>query len=223
MAAYLDVLVATIIIAALGIKQRVYLWSDSQIGHHWIAKEEGHPRQFIKNRVKKIREFNRTQVATWKYVPSAENPADILSWGASFKELKASKLWKEGPEWLSNRKNWPTWSVTEFKSSKVVHVAVKRADPVVKEEDIFSVIDPSKYSFDMLLRVTAQVFCLASNFRLKRSSRDLWNRKPLNSEELQRAEKILIRAFQKRNFPTELAYLNSKKKSWRPALVSQLD
>jgi hypothetical protein len=79
MAAYLDVLVATIIIAALGIKQRVYLWSDSQIGHHWIAKEEGHPRQFIKNRVKKIREFNRTQVATWKYVPSAENPADILS------------------------------------------------------------------------------------------------------------------------------------------------
>ena len=113
--------------------------------------------------------------------------------------------------------------MTEIKSSKVVHVAVKSADPVVKEEDILSVIDPAKYSFDMLLRVTAQVFRLASNFRLKSSSRDLWNREPLNSEELQRAENVWIRAFQKRYFPTELAYLTSKKKSWRPALVSQLD
>jgi Pao retrotransposon peptidase len=100
MAAYLGVLIATNIIAALeplGIKLRVYLWSDSQIVHHWISKEEGHPRQFFTNRVKKIRDFNRTQAATWKYVPSVENPADILSRGASFKELKASKLWKEGP------------------------------------------------------------------------------------------------------------------------------
>ena len=95
MAAYLGVLVATIIITALeplGVKLQVYLWSDSQIVHHWISKEEGHPRQFITNRVKKIRDFNKIQAATWKYVPSADNPADILSRGASFQELQASKL-----------------------------------------------------------------------------------------------------------------------------------
>ncbi|XP_057374753.1 uncharacterized protein LOC130695607 [Daphnia carinata] len=58
MAAYLGTLVASIIISALeplGSKLKVYLWSDSQIVHYWINKEEGHPRPFISNRVKKIR------------------------------------------------------------------------------------------------------------------------------------------------------------------------
>lgn len=56
MAAYLGVLIATTIIPALellGIKLRVFLWSDSQILHYWISKEDGHPRQFITKRVKK--------------------------------------------------------------------------------------------------------------------------------------------------------------------------
>ena len=75
----------------------------------------------------------------------------------------------------------------------------------------------------MLMRVTAQVFRLSSNFRLKDRSRDSWNRKPLKSEELQRAENIWIRAFQEKYFPIELDYLQSQKKAWRPALVSQLD
>ena len=42
-------------------------------------------------------------------------------------------------------------------------------------------------------------------------------------EEVKRAEKIWIRAFQKQYFPTELEYLQSQKKSWRPALFSQVD
>ena len=52
----------------------------------------------------------------------------------------------------------------------------------------------------MLMLVTAQVFCLSSNFRLKDRSRDSWNREPLKSEELQRAENIWIRAFQEKYF-----------------------
>ena len=54
-AAYLGVLIASTIISALeplGIKLRVFLWSDSQIVHYLISKEDGHPRQFITNRVK---------------------------------------------------------------------------------------------------------------------------------------------------------------------------
>ncbi len=72
-----------------------------------------------------MRDFNKKYAATWKYVSSMDNPADILSRGASFKELQASKLWKTGPEWLKDRRNWPTWSVTEFKQSSVTHVAAK--------------------------------------------------------------------------------------------------
>ena len=66
----------------------------------------------------------------------------------------------------------------------------------------------------MLMRVTAQVFRFSSNFRLKDRSRDSWNREPLKSEELQRAENIWIRAFQEKYFPIELDYLQSQKKAW---------
>ncbi|KZS07276.1 Uncharacterized protein APZ42_029040 [Daphnia magna] len=136
MASYLGVFITSIIILALeplGFKLKIYLWSDSQIVHHWIFKEDGRPHQFITNHVKKIRDFNRTHAATWKYVSSADNPADILSRGASFKQqLQASKLWKVGQEWFKNRKKWPTWSVTEFKNSKVMHVVIPSATAQVK-------------------------------------------------------------------------------------------
>jgi hypothetical protein len=100
MAAYIGTLLAETIIKALeplGIKLRTFLWSDNQIVHFWISKTDGHPRPFITNRVKSIREFNRLRAATWKYVPTDQNPADILSRGASLKEFQASTLWKTGP------------------------------------------------------------------------------------------------------------------------------
>ena len=118
--------------------------------------------------------------------------------------LQASKLWEGGPEWLACRKKWPTWSVTEFKSSKVIHVAVKSEDPIVKVEDLFEVIDPSKYNYDMLMRVTAQVFRLLSNLKLKDHSQESWNRQPLSPIELQKAETTWIRIYQSKYFSKEL-------------------
>jgi hypothetical protein len=117
MAAYLGTLLATTIIAALkknGIRMKIFLWSDSQIIHFWISKSEGHPRQFITNRVKKIREFTQQNAATWRYLPSEDNPADILSRGATLSEFKKSSLWRSGPNWLIDRKKWPIWSVSQF-------------------------------------------------------------------------------------------------------------
>lgn len=92
-------------------------------------------------------------------------------------------------------------------------------DKVTKDEDITTIIDPTRYSFNILLRVKAQVFRFLNNLRLKNPFRDLWNRDPLNPEELQRAEEVWIRTFQRKFFLIELDY----RQSWRPALVSQLD
>jgi hypothetical protein len=100
MAAYLGTLLATTIITALkkkGIRMKIFLWSYSQIIHFWISKSEGHPRQFITNRVKKIRELTQQNAATWRYLPSEDNPADILSRGATLSEFEKSSLWRSGP------------------------------------------------------------------------------------------------------------------------------
>jgi hypothetical protein len=49
----------------------------------------------------------------------------------------------------------------------IFNLIIKERRSSRQGKDIFEVIDPSKYSFDMLMRVTAQVFRLSSNFRLK--------------------------------------------------------
>ena len=36
----------------------------------------------------------------WQYVPSTQNPADLISTGTQVEELAHRSLWWEGPEWL---------------------------------------------------------------------------------------------------------------------------
>ena len=44
---------------------------------------------------------------TWRHVPTKENPADL---GRG--QVDDSKLWWQGPEWLSDKEKWPTNTVT---------------------------------------------------------------------------------------------------------------
>ncbi|XP_077865477.1 uncharacterized protein LOC144352174, partial [Saccoglossus kowalevskii] len=78
------------------------LWSDSQIALSWIASDKPQP-VFIRNRTKEINEFNQS----YRYVPTKQNPADLLTRGISTKELKYSRKWWNGPEFLANTADWP--------------------------------------------------------------------------------------------------------------------
>jgi hypothetical protein len=117
---------------------------------------------------------------------------------------------------------WPIWSVSQFKSSSSTQLTVSSKKEVA-EKEIGNVIDPSTYSWEMLLRITAQIHRLLTNIKKKDRTRQSWNRQALNAVELQNAETIWIRLFQRKHLRDELDYLESKKMAWRPALVSQLD
>ena len=54
--------------------------------------------KFEKGRVKEI--IRNSKQDQWNYVSTKENPADILSRGATFEKLAYSDLWKRGPNWL---------------------------------------------------------------------------------------------------------------------------
>ena len=76
----------------------VVAWSDSTIVLHWL---DGNPRRFktfVGNRVASILEFLPS--ATWKHVPTANNPADCASRGLLPLDLLHHSLWWEGPLWL---------------------------------------------------------------------------------------------------------------------------
>ena len=78
----------------------VYCWLDSTMALYWI-KGAGEYKQFISNRVRKIRESKHV---TWRHVPTLENPADLGSRGGLINE---NELWWNGPEWLCDRTQWP--------------------------------------------------------------------------------------------------------------------
>ena len=78
----------------------VHCWSDSTVALYWI-NGQGEYRQFVSNRVAKIKDHERVQ---WHYVSSEENPADLGSRGGRCVD---SKLWRHGPDWLSDQSKRP--------------------------------------------------------------------------------------------------------------------
>ncbi|XP_070528959.1 uncharacterized protein [Cardiocondyla obscurior] len=75
-----------------------FLWTDSMVALHWIASSSRRWNAFVANRVGEIQRL--TEIASWRHVPSAENPADILSRGRELKNLARESLWWTGPEFL---------------------------------------------------------------------------------------------------------------------------
>ena len=72
----------------------VHLWSDNQIVLYWL-KSEKKLHQFVSHRATEIRQL--TSTATWKYCPTVENLADLLTRGITVVQMQSSLLWHHGP------------------------------------------------------------------------------------------------------------------------------
>jgi hypothetical protein len=85
----------------------IYLWTDSSIVLTWIQDVPSRWKTFISNRVTLIQEA--TSGATWRHVPSSDNPADLISRGIDPAALSMATLWWHGPNWLlHDASNWPS-------------------------------------------------------------------------------------------------------------------
>ena len=72
--------VATMVKAELGLEfTGIYFWTDSTTVLHWVTNPDLQLKAFVANRVAKV--IERSEGATWNYVPTKENPADIGSRG----------------------------------------------------------------------------------------------------------------------------------------------
>ena len=80
-------------------------WSDSKVVLSYVRCESHRLRVFVANRVAHIR--SNTAVDQWKYVPTGENPADVLSRGCSPNAMP--EMWNHGPDFLLRHKH--RWSL----------------------------------------------------------------------------------------------------------------
>ena len=109
MAATLGTRLYSFISKSINTDTNVCFWSDSQIVLSWITSKKT-LKLFINNRVNEIRSIS----TLWKYCPSADNPADLLTRGITFQQLNSSIQWRHGPTWLNSPSKWPVWPQAEL-------------------------------------------------------------------------------------------------------------
>ncbi|XP_062701721.1 uncharacterized protein LOC134285252 [Aedes albopictus] len=80
---------------------RVTLWSDSQIVLCWIRKSPADLQLFVANRVIEIQKL--TNEFQWRYIPTYDNTADLISRGEMPQHLIHRSIWWNGPDVLNQQ------------------------------------------------------------------------------------------------------------------------
>ena len=218
MAAVVAARLCSFVKASLNSTATVFLCSDSQIVLSWIFSDKK-LKPFVSNRVSEIPYIS----TTWRYCPSGDNPADLLTRGITFDQLCTSNQWNHGLTWLSTPSEWPTWHRLEVLHVQGVadeldtdHEAVN--DTTIPPFGIQCIIDITRFSLlNKLLAVTAYMNRFIHNSRKYSASRQTG---PLTVLELTSAKVQWLHHVKHSTFTDEIDNLISKRH--RLPLVRQL-
>ncbi|KAL0867450.1 hypothetical protein ABMA27_008237 [Loxostege sticticalis] len=195
-------------------------WCDSTIVLGWLSTPSTQLKPFVRNRVNEIQES--TCGHTWSYVPSKDNPADLVSRGIRADVIGDTHLWWSGPSFLlKNENEWPTMpNVVKPDLSEVVsHVisssgsddnASSSSTAFVETNINVSIIQnlTAKYSsFTKLQRVVAYLCRFLHN--LKNKNDKLCGN--LSLFELKKSHILILQCAQLQMFPDEYKLLQSGK------------
>ncbi len=90
----------------------VTLWTDLTTVLTWIQSESCRYKVFVGTRVAEIQEL--TELHSWRYVDSSNNPADDITRGRTLMELATSDMWIRGPGFLREQPDrWPAKPLVE--------------------------------------------------------------------------------------------------------------
>jgi hypothetical protein len=155
-----------------------HCWSDSTVALYWI-NGQGEYRQFVSNRVRKIREHSIN--IQWHYVPTEENPADVGSRGGS---TVNNELWTNGPEWLSDPETWPKSAIIESSPETNAEAKVTKsilATAITRDDDRMDKLLEA-HSLRKVTRIGARVRRFVNNSKCPISERETG---PLKTADIQ--------------------------------------
>ena len=178
-------------------------WTDSKVVLGYIANNSKRFHIFVANRVQQIQDL--TSIKQWRYVNTESNPADDASRGLTAHQLFKSR-WSNGPEFLwKDKTQWPveTSTVKENQKNdpevkKVVTMATITAvadDCLLSRLSIFSDWHRAKRALAVCLRYMEKLRERATCRKLQRTSDPR-----IAVEEMQRAERLIIKAVQAKEF-----------------------
>lgn len=182
---------------------QVYYWSDSTIVLGWLRKSPSQLKQFVGNRVGEIQDT--TQVEMWSYVPSKENPADLVSRGVKADAICTSKLWWTGPTFLHHKEiKFPT--NLNLHSTDLPEISLHNLTNTTNENLILKQIHKSS-NYKKIFRTIAYVSRFIHNCKNKQSK----TTNHLTLSELQSSQNLIIKLSQLQMFPEEHIILKTDK------------
>ena len=170
-----------------------FLWSDSVTVLRYIKNETSRFQRFVANKVSFIRNF--TAKTQWFYVPSQQNPADIITRGTTVSKLKSSRLWNEGPQFLKTSDN----------PAQTYEVTLNPDDLEIKKESTCHTTAIEETHLDKLMTSTSSFYKLKLRVAyLLRFRSLLLKRNPtkdhVSVQELEAAEMEIFRYVQKKQY-----------------------
>ena len=100
-AAVLGVELWQLVSKALNVKkEKSYFWTDSGAVLAWIKTPSKVLKMYVANRTLRIQDL--TEIENWRWTPTDQNPADIISRGADLQEFVTNDLWLHGPTYLKD-------------------------------------------------------------------------------------------------------------------------
>ncbi|PFX17955.1 hypothetical protein AWC38_SpisGene17711 [Stylophora pistillata] len=200
--------------AVYSISQSTF-WSDSTCVLQYIRNQSKRFHTFVANRLSVIHENSAPH--QWRYVSSEDNPADEVSRGFTMEEMSTSSKWLSGPEFLKKKDEFWPCDPTIHRSGPSDH------DPEIKREThshsqsltrhrskVLSRLIQYYSSWDRLRRAVTWLLKFRTWLIERHSSRSI-NSTPesslkegsqfLSVEELQSAEREVIKHVQRLSFP----------------------
>ncbi|CAG9137874.1 unnamed protein product [Plutella xylostella] len=188
--------------SALTVNAQCFFWSDSTIVLGWLSSPTNQLKQFVRNRVYEIQES--TSGHKWSYVPSKDNPADLVSRGVRADAIGESSLWWSGPSFLSKPCcDWPVMPNVKEQSLPEI-VLFSNAEDSHKVPNPIANLIHNRSSFTNLVRILAYVLRFINKCHKKES---LHGHHSLS--ELQRSKVMILKMAQKEMFPEEYSLLQS--------------
>ena len=196
------------------ISERTF-WSDSTTVLHYIRNDDRRFKRFVSNKVSFIR--NSSNVNEWHYVPSAENPADLISRGVKVDKLSQSSLWTAGPKFLI--------------SGKFPHEPCQVTCPVDEEEretvshacsvPVQTPLERLMHSISDWHRLKVRIAWLLKFKYAVRNGTSLRNSK-ISVEDLKTSETVIIKFVQNKFFRNEINALYAKQKISKSSAIRKL-
>ncbi|XP_043217008.1 uncharacterized protein LOC122379127 [Amphibalanus amphitrite] len=197
-----------------------HFWTDSLAVLGYVQNESKRFHVYVANRVQEIRQFSSAR--QWRYVQSADNPADLVSRGMRADSLKTSTLWWEGPSFLKQPGSLPGGEIivevpaddrevkaAAFQSGTSTGQLPKSYGTMSSRLSYFSSWYRAKRSVALCLRYRT---LLLERIRSKSGGKSekcspsgpRRESDPVSVKEMQEAEKVILRAVQEECFVKEM-------------------